>query len=66
MNEYEEVKKDISNESMDISNTIIRIKNFQAGLELFSNDLLLLKQQKSKFFDVVDKNNIEFSRLLSK
>ena len=51
---------------MDISNTIIRIKNFQAGLELFSNDLLLLKQQKSKFFDVVDKNNIEFSRLLSK
>ena len=64
MNEYEDMQKDISDEFNNISNLIIRVKTFQSGLELFINDILMVKGQKAKFFDAIDTNIEDFSKKL--
>ena len=66
MNEYEIIKKEISEESNNMSNMILRIKIFQAGLELFSNNILMFSDKKSKFFEGIDLNTINFTNNLIK
>ena len=64
MNEYEDIKKDISDELNTISNAILRVKTFQCGLELFVNNILMIKGQKTKFSGVMDADVEDFSKKL--
>ena len=41
MNEYQDVKNEITQEKKNISNTLIRIKTFQAGIESLNNNILV-------------------------
>ena len=66
MNEYEEVKKDISEGLNNITNSIFIIKTFQKALELFSNQILMIQKQEDNFFLGIEKNTVEFSKQLMK
>ena len=66
MNEYEEVKKDISEGLNNITNSTFIIKTFQKALELFSNQILMIQNQKDNFFSGIEKNTVEFSKQLMK
>ena len=66
MNEYEDIKKDISEELANISNAILRIKTFQLGLELLSNNILMIKKENNNIFKGIDENTVDFSKLLIK
>ena len=66
MNEYEEVKKDISEGLNNITNSTFIIKTFQKALELFSNQILMIQNQKDNFFLSIEKNTVEFSKQLMK
>ena len=66
MNEYEEVKKDISEGLNNITNSTFIIKTFQKVLELFSNQILMIQNQKDNFFLGIEKNTVEFSKQLIK
>ena len=66
MNEYEDIKKDISDEFNNISSAILRIKTFQLGLELLSNNILMLKKENNNIFKEIDENTVDFSKLLIK
>ena len=65
MNEYEDIKKDITDEFTNISSTILRVKTFQLGLELFINNILMVKTQKTKYFEEIDSNIEDFSKKLA-
>jgi len=64
MNEYEDVKKEIAEESQNILNAILRVKTFQAGLDLFSDNILIIKDKKTKYFENIDESIIDFSKKL--
>ena len=66
MNEYEDIKKDIAEESSNISNAIFRVKLFQTNLELFCQNILNTKKYNSKIFNGIDQNTHDFSNLLIK
>ena len=64
MNEYEDVKKEIAEESQNILNAILRVKTFQAGLDLFSDNILNIKDKKTNYFENIDESIIDFSKKL--
>ena len=66
MNEYEDVKNQISEEFNHISNSIILIQTFREGLESFSNQILNFHKQKDNLLTGIEKNTVDFSKLLIK
>ena len=66
MNEYEDVKNQISEEFNHISNSIILIQSFKEGLESFSNQILNFHKQKDNLLTGIEKNTVDFSKLLIK
>ena len=66
MNEYEDVRNEIGEESQNILNAILRVKTFQAGLELLSDNILIIKEKKTKYFENLDESIIDFSMKLVK
>ena len=64
MNEYEEIKNEITEETKCLANAIIRIKSFQAGLDIFRTNILMIPEQNSKYFKEIDESIIDFSNKL--
>jgi len=65
MNEYQDVKNEITQEKKNISNTLIRIKTFQSGIEYLNNNILVIPEPNQlNIFKLVDKNSANFSKQL--
>ena len=65
MNEYQDVKNEITQEKKNISNTLIRIKTFQSGIESLNNNIIVIPEQNQlKIFKLIDKNSSNFSNQL--
>ena len=64
MNEYEEIKNEITEETKCLANAIIRIKSFQAGLDIFRTNILMIPEQNTKYFKEIDESIIDFSNKL--
>ena len=66
MNEYQDVKNKISQESFNVMNTIFIIKAFENGIESFKNNILKSPKDKPKAYENIDKDIILFSNKLIK
>ena len=65
MNEYQDVKNEITQESINISNTLIRIKTFQTGIDSLNNSISMIPGLKqNKIFDKIDDDLFSFSKNL--
>ena len=66
MNEYQDVKNKISQESFNVMNTVFIIKAFENGIESFKNNILKSPKDKPKAYENIEKDIILFSNKLIK
>ena len=64
MNEYQELKNKNSEEILTLTNTKLRIKSFQEGIELFTNNILSIPNKINKTFTNFDKQTFILSQKL--
>ena len=66
MDEYQEIKTEINEEYLNLSNASFRIKTFQLGIESFKNNLVLIQDKKMKSYENLDKSTFSFVNDLMK